>query len=62
MWTMNPDDAVKLHEYLNIEKSIGMHFGVFGGHNDEQVDAHEKDLKEALEKYAVSQSDFWLLG
>ncbi len=59
---MNPDDAVKLHEYLNIEQSIGMHFGTFGGHNDEQVDAHEKDLNDALQKYDVLQSEFWLLG
>lgn len=59
---MNPDDAVKSHKYLNVEQSIGMHFGVFGGHNDEEVDAHEKDLKDALKKYTVSQSEFWLLG
>jgi len=39
-----------------------MHFGVFGGHNDEEVDAHEKDLKEALKKYDISESEFWLLG
>jgi len=39
-----------------------MHFGVFGGHNDEEVDAHEKDLKEALKKYDIPESEFWLLG
>jgi len=59
---MNPDDAVKLHKYLNVEQSIGIHFGTFGGHNDEEVDAHEKDLKYALQKYDVSESKFWLLG
>ena len=59
---MNPDDAVKLHKYMNIEQSIGMHFGTFGGHNDEEVDAHEKDLQDALQKYGVPKSEFWLLG
>ncbi|MBL1261531.1 MAG: MBL fold metallo-hydrolase [Thiotrichaceae bacterium] len=59
---MNPDDAVKLHKYMNIEQSIGMHFGTFGGHNDEKVNDHEKDLKDALQKYGVQTSEFWLLG
>jgi L-ascorbate metabolism protein UlaG (beta-lactamase superfamily) len=59
---MNPDDAVKLHKYLNIKQSIGMHFGTFGGHNDEEVDAHEKDLQAALKKYQVPNSEFMTLG
>ncbi len=50
---MNPDDAVKLHKYLNIEQSIGMHFATFGAHNDEEVDQHEKDLKNALQKFCT---------
>ncbi len=59
---MNPDDAVKLHQYLNVKTSIGMHFATFGGHNDEKVDAHEKDLAVALDKYQVPKSDFLVLG
>jgi len=59
---MNPDDAVKLHRLMNVEQSVGMHFGTFGGHNDEAVDAHEEDLSTALEKYDVPNSQFWLLG
>lgn len=59
---MNPDDAVKLHQYLNVKASVGMHFATFGGHNDEEVDAHEKDLSIALAKYKVSNSDFVILG
>lgn len=59
---MNPDDAVKLHKYFNIDQSIGMHYGTFGGHNDEKVDEHEKDLKIALKKYNIRKSKFWLLG
>lgn len=58
---MNPDDAVKLHRLLNVEQSVGMHFGTFGGHNDEAVDAHKKDLSAALQKYDVPKSQFWLL-
>ena len=42
---MNPEDAVQAHKLLNIKQSIGMHFATFGGHNDEGIDAHEKDLK-----------------
>lgn len=59
---MNPDDAVKLHRYLNVKQSIGMHFGTFGGHNDEAVDAHEKALPAALKKYGVPDAEFVLLG
>lgn len=62
---MNPDDAVKLHRDLTIHQSVGMHFGTFhglGAHNNEKVDQHETDLREALEKYSVPDSEFWLLG
>ncbi len=59
---MNPDDAVKLHKYMNVKQSIGMHFATFGGHNDEEVDAHEKDLRSALKKHEVSDSEFVILG
>ncbi len=52
----------KLHKYLNVAQSIGMHFGTFGAHNDEHVNDHEKDLNEALQKYSVPESEFWLLG
>jgi len=59
---MNPGDAVKLHQLMNVQQSVGMHFGTFGGHNDEAVDAHEKDLLVALRKHDVPKSEFWLLG
>ena len=62
---MNPDDAVKLHQYLNVKQSIGMHFatfGGFGGHTGEAVDAHEKDLQAALKKYEVPDAEFLILG
>ncbi len=59
---LNPDDAVKLHRYLNVRQSVGMHFGTFGGHNDEEVDAHEKDLQLALVRYGTPSDEFWVLG
>ena len=59
---MNPDDAVNLHKQLNIKQSVGIHFGTFGGHNDEEVDAHQKDLQAAKEKYGISGDEFWVLG
>ncbi len=62
MQHMSPEDAVQAHKLLNIRQSIGMHFGTFGGHNDEEVDAHEKDLKVALKKHDVSEAEFFVLG
>ena len=62
---MSPEDAVKLHRYLNVRQSMGMHFATFhgmGAHNNEKVDQHEKDLRAALYKYSVPESEFWLLG
>lgn len=62
---MSPDDAVKLHRDLNIRQSVGMHFGTFhgmGAHNNEKVDQHETDLRQALREHAVPETEFWLLG
>jgi L-ascorbate metabolism protein UlaG (beta-lactamase superfamily) len=59
---MNPDDAVKAHKHMNVRQSVGIHFGTFGGHNDEEVDAHEKDLEVALKRYGVSDDEFRVLG
>ena len=58
---MNPDDAVRAHKYLNSKQSVGMHFGTFLEHPEQAIDAHEKDLLEALKKYEVSESEFWIL-
>jgi L-ascorbate metabolism protein UlaG (beta-lactamase superfamily) len=62
---MGPEDAVRTHRYLQARQSVGMHFGTFhgaGGHNAERFDEHEQDLHQALEKYKVPASEFWLLG
>ena len=58
---MNPDDAVRVHKMLKIAKSVGIHFGTFEEHPEQTIDAHEKDLKVALEKHNVPESEFWVL-
>jgi L-ascorbate metabolism protein UlaG (beta-lactamase superfamily) len=58
---MNPDDAVRVHKMLNVTKSVGIHFGTFKEHPEQAIDAHEKDLQIALDKYNIPESDFWLL-
>ena len=59
---MNPDDAVMAHRLLNSGQSVGMHFGTFLEHPEQTINAHEKDLRTALEKYNLPESDFWILG
>ena len=62
---MSPDDAVRLHRYLNVQQSVGMHFGTFhgiGAHNNETINQHATDLLTALKKYTVPESEFWVLG
>ena len=58
---MNPEDAVKAHRFLNSRQSLGIHFATFAEHPEQTIDAHEKDLSEALEKHHVPASEFWLL-
>jgi L-ascorbate metabolism protein UlaG (beta-lactamase superfamily) len=58
---MNPDDAVRGHQMLEVNQSVGFHFGTFKEHPEQTIDAHEEDLKVALEKYNVPKSEFWLL-
>ena len=58
---MSPDDAVSVHEMLEVTQSMGIHFGTFEEHPEQTIDAHEKDLKVALEKHNVPESEFWIL-
>jgi len=58
---INPDDAVRIHRMLGISQSMGIHFGTFAEHPEQSIDAHEKDLSVALEKYNVPESEFWIL-
>ena len=58
---MSPEDAVKAHLLLNSQQSLGIHFATFAEHPEQTIDAHEKDLSEALKKHDVPASEFWLL-
>jgi len=58
---MNPDDAVSVHGMLEVTQSMGIHFGTFKEHPEQTIDAHEKDLRWALKKYSVPESEFWIL-
>jgi L-ascorbate metabolism protein UlaG (beta-lactamase superfamily) len=55
---MNPEDAVNAHIGLGARQSIGMHFATFREHPEQTVDAHEKDLDEALRKMGIDGSRF----
>jgi L-ascorbate metabolism protein UlaG (beta-lactamase superfamily) len=59
---MNPDDAVKAHKYLNVKQSIGMHYATFAEHPEQTIDAHEIDLKKALQLNGMIESEFRILG
>lgn len=58
---INPEDAVTVHKMLDVTQSVGIHFGTFKEHPEQTIDAHEKDLKVAVEKYNISESEFWIL-
>ncbi|MCP4667455.1 MAG: hypothetical protein GY849_13920 [Deltaproteobacteria bacterium] len=58
---MNPDDAVRAHKMLEVAQSVGIHFGTFKEHPEQTIHAHENDLKAALAKYHIPESEFWIL-
>ena len=58
---MNPAEAVRIHQQLGSKLSIGMHFASFREHPEQTIDAHEIDLKKALQKNKIPQSEFWIL-
>jgi L-ascorbate metabolism protein UlaG (beta-lactamase superfamily) len=53
----SPADAVKIHQIINSPQSIGMHFGTFPLADDSMEDP-VNDLKIALEKEGVPESEF----
>jgi L-ascorbate metabolism protein UlaG (beta-lactamase superfamily) len=57
---MNPAEAVKAHVDLAAKQSIGMHFGTFRL-SAEAIDQPKMDLKMALIKAGISESDFRIL-
>ena len=58
---MNPDDAVKAHNLLNVKQSVGIHFGTFAGHTEQSITEHETDLQKALQQHQQPKNEFWLL-
>jgi len=59
---MNPEASVLVHKLLNVQTSLGIHFGTVAEHPQQTVDAHEKDLAIALQKYNLPASQFLLQG
>lgn len=58
---MNPEEAVLVHMLLESSQSLGYHYATFNEHPEQVIDAHEKDLEVALEKYNIPKTDFWVL-
>lgn len=58
---MNPEDAVKAHKDLNINQSIGIHFGTFDELTDEGYDEPQIELSKALKKHSVDSTKFLIL-
>lgn len=58
---MNPEEAVLTHLMFNSSQSMGMHYSTFREHPEQSIDAHEKDLDCALEKYSVNKNAFIIL-
>ena len=46
---------------LEVAQSVGIHFGTFREHPEQAINAHEKDLEVALDKYSIPESEFWIL-
>ena len=57
---ISPEEAVKIHMILNIETSIGMHFGTFRLADDGQEDP-VRDLQKAVNKYRLEENEFLIL-
>jgi len=60
MMHMNPEDAVNAHQILEADISVGIHFATFNEHPEQSVDAHEKDLDEALRKKNLDRTVFMI--
>jgi L-ascorbate metabolism protein UlaG (beta-lactamase superfamily) len=58
---INPEDAVKIHQLLNVEQSIGMHYATFVEHPEQSIHAHEKDLSKALNDHQIDAEKFRIL-
>lgn len=57
---ISPEEAVKTHMIMNIETSIGMHFGTFRLADDGQEDP-VRDLQKAVNKFRLDADEFLIL-
>jgi L-ascorbate metabolism protein UlaG (beta-lactamase superfamily) len=57
---ISPEEAVKIHMILDIETSIGMHFGTFRLADDGQEDP-VRDLERAVNKFRLDENEFLIL-
>ncbi|HEY7162175.1 MAG TPA: MBL fold metallo-hydrolase, partial [Acidobacteriota bacterium] len=57
---ISPEEAVKIHMILNIETSIGMHFGTFRLADDGQEEPIQ-DLQKAVKKFRLDADEFLIL-
>ncbi|MEW6363242.1 MAG: MBL fold metallo-hydrolase [Acidobacteriota bacterium] len=58
----NPEDAVRLLLKTNARQAVGMHYGTFAEHPEQDIQAHELDLARALRECKVPPSRFWILS
>jgi L-ascorbate metabolism protein UlaG (beta-lactamase superfamily) len=58
---LDPEDAVRAHQVLGAQTSLGVHFGTFQL-TDEPVDEPVERLHAALKAAGIPQSRFWVLG
>lgn len=54
---VNPEESVKIHRDIKSKYSVAMHWGTFIL-TDEPLDEPPKKLKQALEKYNISEASF----
>lgn len=57
---ISPDEAFELHKYLNIETSVGVHFGTFRLSDDGQDEGPER-IKQLVKESGPKQVDFRIL-
>jgi len=58
---VDPDEAVRVHQDVRARRSLGIHWGTFGGLTDEAMDEPPKRLAEARARTGLAESDFFVL-
>ncbi|PIO40391.1 hypothetical protein AB205_0027900 [Aquarana catesbeiana] len=58
---VDPEEAVRIHADVRAKKSVGIHWGTFALANEHYLEPPAK-LREALERYGLTQEDFIVLN